>query len=147
MIICSRYFARSVPINYILLGYITFSESYLLMMICSKYTPQSVFMVFLLTTSGFIGMTSFALLTKDEVGPMFIMKGMMYGMVVCTLTMITSLFFLSNPIGFMIYSLMGACLALIYVGVDTMLIFDGHKYGIEHDDYIKAALFIYLDMI
>jgi hypothetical protein len=103
--------------------------------------------VFLLTTSAFVGMTMFALMTMREVDPMFILHGMMWGMVWCTITMFVSMFFIASPMMLMIYSLCGAMVALVYVAIDTMLIFGGQKYGIDQDDYIKASLMIYLDVV
>lgn len=67
MLICNKPLARQVPINYFILGFITLSESYLLSIICSEYTPESVLRVFVLTSSAFIGMSFYAMTTKIDV--------------------------------------------------------------------------------
>ena len=69
--------ARTVPINFVLLGVITVTESYILSMLTSQYKPQSVFEIFAMTCAGFIGLSFYAFKSKTDFTIYF---GMIYGM-------------------------------------------------------------------
>jgi FtsH-binding integral membrane protein len=57
------------------------------------------------------------------------------------------LIFFSTPLLVYIYSFFGTLMALIFVIIDTQMLLNNHKYGIGKDDYIRAALIIYIDFI
>ena len=133
-----------VPINYILLGFITFSEAYLLSMICAEYTPESVFQAFMLTTSAFVGTSIYAVTTKHDIT---IFYSIMWGSVFLFFGVMILMLFTSSPAIRLTYFFFGALFALFYVVIDTQMIMKNRKYGISYDDYIIGALILYLDFI
>jgi FtsH-binding integral membrane protein len=143
-LICNKEIARSVPINYILLAFITFSEGYLISLVCAKYTPASVFKVFILTTAAFGGMTFYAVTTKHDIT---IFYSVAAGVSMLTFAMFFVLLFTASPMLQMVYSFLMVILALLYVAIDTQVIMQSGKHGIGYDDYIVAALMLYLDFI
>ena len=108
--------SRWVPINYFLLLIITIGESYMLSMICTKYTPESVFMVFLLTCAGFVGMTFYAFFTKHDIS---IFYSVASGASMLMFTFSIILFFTHVPVLVLIYSVLGVLFGLVYVAIDT----------------------------
>jgi FtsH-binding integral membrane protein len=69
--------ARTVPINFILLGIITLTESYILSHITSEYKPESVFTIFAMTSAGFIGLSLYAVYSGRD---FTIHYGVLFGM-------------------------------------------------------------------
>ena len=143
-IICNRDLGRTVPINYALLGVVTVGQSYCLSMICAFYTPESVFMVLLVTTLSFVAMSLYAINTTTD---LTIFGSVLAGASMAMVAMAMILMFTNCPVLRMIYDLIGTVLALLFVAVDTQMIFNEKKHGIEFDDYILAAMMIYLDFI
>ena len=88
----------------------------MLSMICTEYTPESVFMVFLLTCASFIGMTFYAFFTKHDIS---IFYSVASGAGALMLTFSIILFFTRTPVLLMIYSCLGVLFGLVYVAIDT----------------------------
>ena len=143
--ICSTKFSRWVPINYILLIIVTAGQSYTLGLLCSEYTPESVFSIFVLTCASFAGMTFYAVWTKHDIS---ILYSIASGTTVCMITFAILLIFeITNSALTMVYSCLGVILALVFVAIDTRIIIKDRKYGIGVDDFIRAALLLYIDII
>ena len=143
-LICCKHVGRMVPINYVLLATITGCQSYLLSEICGEYTPESVFLVFFIASVSFAAVTLYALFTKRDVT---IHYSMMFGACACLLVVSILLLF-TNFSGMLIfYSALGTIVTLLFVVVDTQMIINDKKYGIGYDDFIVAALVLYLDFI
>ena len=113
---CNKRLARTVPINFILLGYITISESYLLSMVCAEYTPESVFFVFMITSAGFVGMSAYAILTKRN---LLIHMGVLWGMVIVSLCLFFLVLFTRMPMLILMYAGIGVLFMLIFIAIDT----------------------------
>ena len=143
-LLCCRSVARQVPINYILLLVVTVGQSYMLSLISSEYTPDSVLRVFLMTLAGFCGMTAYALTTKYDIS---IMYGVAAGAAVCMLTFGIILIFTRSSVLYLVYSALAVICALVFVAIDTQMIIKDRKYGIGCDDFIVAALILYLDIL
>ena len=47
----------------------------------------------------------------------------------------------------LVYTCFGVILALVFVAIDTRIIIKDRNYGITQDDYIVAALILYLDVL
>lgn len=58
--------SRKVPINYIVLGLFTLFESYMVSFVCYMYTPQSVILAATATLAATIGLTYYAMTTKED---------------------------------------------------------------------------------
>ena len=144
ILLCCRHIARTVPINYVLLLVVTIGQSYMLSLITSEYTPSSVFRVFLMTSVGFVGMTAYTLSTNTNLSAWY---GVAVGASVCMITLAIVLIFTSSSTMVLIYSTLGAILALAFVAIDTEMIIKSRKYGVTTDDFIVAALILYLDIL
>jgi FtsH-binding integral membrane protein len=108
--------ARTVPINFILLGILTVFESYILSHITSEYKPQSVFEIFAMTAAGFIGLSVYACYSKTD---FTIYLGVLFGMsFVLLAAMLLSIFIQSKPL-MMLFAAFGACFSMIFIVVDT----------------------------
>ena len=89
-------------------------------------------------------MSSYAVTTKHDIT---VYASMLWGMSACMLMFAIIMIFTASPLINMIYSFFGVGAALLYIIIDTQMIMNNRKYGIQHDDYIKAALMLYLDFI
>lgn len=108
--------ARQVPTNYILLAIITFTESYLLSIICAEFTPTSVISIAIITLSAFIGLTFYANTTKRDLTiPMSMMFGCTFMLLGITVVMI----FINVSFGFCIAVFFVTILELLFVMVDV----------------------------
>ena len=141
---CNKRLARTVPINFILLFYITMAESYLLSHIVAEYTPESVFFVFVITSAGFLGMSAYAILTKRN---LLIHMGVLWGMVIVSLSLFFLVIFTQMPMLILMYAGLGVLFMLIFIAIDTQMIIKGRKYGVGCDDYIVGSLILYLDFL
>ena len=113
-------------------------------LIASRYTVTSVFYVLCVTLAAMGGMTYYAVTTKQDIT---IFNSMAFGMSACMLMVAIILIFTASPFLNMVYAFFGVGAALLYIVIDTQLIMNNRKYGISYDDYIKAALMLYLDFI
>ena len=143
-LLINRRLARTVPINYIMLGIITLSESYFLSMIVAEYTPQSVFMCALITTAAFVGMTFQAVFTRSD---LTIYGTLIAGMLALMIVMAVMFLFTAIPFIVVVINVIGAAIAMLFVVIDTQLILQKRKYNITLDDYIVASLILYLDFV
>ena len=109
-----------------------------------KFISASVFKVFILTTAAFGGMTFYAVTTKHYIT---IFYSVAAGVSMLTFAMFFVLLFTASPMLQMVYSFLMVILALLYVAIDTQVIMQSGKHGIGYDDYIVAALMLYLDFI
>ena len=116
----------------------------MLSLLCSEYEPKSVFHVFVMTSASFVGMTLYALTTKHDISVYWSLAS---GASVCMLTFTILLFFINNKAVYLIYSMFGVILGLLFVAIDTRMIIKDRKYGIGLDDYVVGALLLYLDIL
>lgn len=144
MLSCSRTLARTVPVNYILLSLFTVSMTYYLMLICAWYTPESVLFALALTIAATVGLTVYAWKTKTD----FTYCGF-FLFSFCFILFFTGLFCLCFMSYYMllVYEALGVCLFSLYLIYDTQLVVGqmGQKFSI--DDYVLAALNLYIDII
>ena len=115
-IICSRTVSRSAPLNVILLGIFVVCEAYLVAYICHDYDPMLVAAALLITVAGFIGMTLYAFLTKND---LTIWYAWLFGISLAFLAFGLVFLFVYNKILYLIFCLIGVILGLIYVAFDT----------------------------
>lgn len=142
---CCTKVARTVPYNYMFLFGFTVCESVIVGFISAMYTTESVVMAAMMTAGIFFGLTAYAVTTKtDFTGMGGYLMAVLLGMCV---TSVVLMFFHS---AFMqtLQAGVGAILFSIYIVYDTQLICGGkHKQSFGVDDYVFAALNIYLDII
>ena len=143
-IICKKELGRKVPHGYLLLGFVTLCQSYIVTFVCSRYTPSSVVIVATITLSAFLGLSFYAMTTKRD---LTIFMSMAFGISFMMITMFFVMLFFAPPWMMMIYSFFGVIASLLFIIIDTEMIMKSRKYGITYDDYIKASLVLYLDII
>ena len=136
--------ARKAPQNYTLLFLFTITESYLVTCTTSFYDPQTILIAAILTASITIALTIYACTTKTDFticGGLFFVLGMVL-FVGCLL----SLFF-RNRIFQIIICCFSVVLYSLYLIYDTQLILGNKENKLQIDDYIFAAMSLYIDII
>jgi len=137
---------RKSPGNIVCLGIFTVFEAVMLGMVASTYDVEAVLMAVGTTAGVTLALTIFAFQTKID----FTGCG---GALLCVLVVfiISGIFFAFIPsprwaqIG---YSAVGAIIFSLYIIYDTQIMLGGnHKYSISPEEYIFAALNLYLDII
>ncbi len=136
-------YKNKVPHNYIILGIFTFSMSYMLAVMTSFFTPRSVILSGFLTLGVVIALTVYAFNTKTDFSYLY-----SFLFVSLFVFMIIGLFsFLFGPFFEMIYCIFGVLLFSLWLIYDTQCIMGkiGDVYTI--DDYVIAAIDVYLDIL
>jgi len=142
---CCESVARKHPINLILLGTFTIFESFLIGAISSRYKTDTLLIAVGITLAVVIGLTIFAFQTKID----FTGCGV-YLFVICLVFFVFGIFAMifRSKVLQVVYAAMGAGIFSIYLVFDTQLMMGGkHKYSISPEDYIMAALSLYVDII
>lgn len=143
-IVCCRSVARSVPLNYILLGVFTACESYLVSFICGTTNPKLVLMAAAMTCGVVIALTLYAYFTKTD----FTVMGSLMFVIACIMILFSIfMLFTQNKTLHIIYSCVGVLAFSIYLIYDTQLIVGNHENKLDVDDFIVGALMLYMDII
>ena len=143
-ITCCTKVARSVPINYVILGIFTLCESYLVSYCCVMTDPKLVVMAALMTLGVTIALTIYAVTTTTDItymgGALFIVS--------CALLFfgIFAIFTTNNTVH-ILYCVFGILFYGFYLIYDTQLIMGNGEYGLTIDDYVIGAVIVYLDII
>ena len=141
---CYQKIARKVPLNYILLLVFTLCESYIVSFIASRYDRDTVLIAASLTAAMTIGLTLYAIFTKTD----FTTCGGI--LMVCCVCLIfggiLSIFFHNKWLR-LILAILGVILFGIYLVYDTQLVIGKNKNKYSIDDYIMAAMNLYIDII
>ena len=142
---CVRSIGRSVPINYILLFAFTLCESYMLMLCCAKYNAEVVIAAAALTAGVTVALTIYAFTTKAD----FTWLGGMLFAGICILIVTGLLYYIIPPteVLYLLYCAAGVFIYSIYLIYDTQLISGKFGNAFEIDDYVIAAVNVYLDII
>jgi FtsH-binding integral membrane protein len=141
---CSQDLRRRVPHNFILLGIFTFAES-LTIGVLVAWSPGVALRAFIITTAMVFGLTLFAFQTKID---FTILNGFMFcALLIFSVVGLLMLFFPTGRLN-TVYAGFGVLIFSIYLLIDTQMLTGGnHKYQISPEDYIFAALTIYMDII
>jgi len=147
---CCGDIAKVYPYNYILLTLFTLVESYAVGVISSYYDTHIVMFATIITMGIIIGLTLFACQTKydfTEYGPYLIsllLALILFGFLNLFLCLCNSCQAQNT-----FYSVCGALLFSFFIIYDTQRIIGGnHKtYQFSEDDYVFAALNLYLDVV
>jgi len=144
---CCGDVARRVPYNYLFLFFVTTCQAIIVGFISAMYTTTSVMQAFCLTAGIFLILTAYATGTKSDFtgyGPYLLV-----GLCGLLLTSILCCFIAPSAMVRTIMAGAGSILFSFYIVYDTQLICGGkhskHRFGV--DDYVFAALHIYLDII
>jgi len=144
--VCIRKLRVSFPINFILLATFTIAESITLGMVSMLYETEAVIIAAGITTAIVFVLTIFAFQTKWDFT-------MMRGILVCVLFVFIIFGFImifvpQSKYLQMVYGGIGALIFSVYLVYDTQMMMGGeHKFSISPEEYIFAALALYLDII
>jgi hypothetical protein len=144
-VICCINIAKQFPYNYVFLFTITVLESVIVGFVSAMYTTESVLVAALMTGLIFGALTAYAFTTKSDftgMGPYLLafLIGLTFTSFLCM--------FYPSPMAQKVIAGAGAILFSFYIVYDTQLIAGGkHQQQIGIDDYVFAALNIYLDII
>ncbi|XP_020814976.1 protein lifeguard 1 isoform X2 [Drosophila serrata] len=142
---CCESVRRQTPTNFIFLGLFTAAQSFLMGVSATRYAPNEVLLAVGITAAVCLALTLFAWQTKYD----FTMMGgvLIVCMVVFLIFGIVAMF-MKGKIITLVYASIGALLFSVYLIYDTQLMMGGeHKYSISPEEYIFAALNLYLDII
>ncbi|XP_061178301.1 protein lifeguard 1-like [Saccostrea echinata] len=145
ILVCCDDVRRKTPMNLIFLGIFTLCESILLGAVTSHYDEVSVLLAVGITAGVCLALTLFAFQTKFD----FTMCGglLFVFLVILVIFGIFAAIF-HNKVLSVVYASLGALLFSFYLVFDTQLMLGGkHKYSLSPEEYIFAALNLYLDII
>jgi len=147
---CCQDLTKKFPQNYALLTIFTIAEGVLVGFTAAAYTWQSVALAAGVTALVFLSMTAYAWNTKtDFTGFAPYLVGALLALL-CFGFVISILNLCGVPMkgALMLYDLAGVLLFTMYIVFDTQMIIGGsHQVQFEIDDYVFAALNLYLDII
>ena len=143
-LLCVRSLARKVPVNYILLGLFTLAMSYMVSCTTIQYDPQTILIAALLTMAIVVALTIYACTTKTD---LTVCGGLLFAFGAVLFVASILAFFIRSKILNIVISAFSVLLFSIYLVYDTQLILGNHSLKLEIDDYIFAALNLYLDIV
>ncbi|XP_053966597.1 protein lifeguard 1-like [Anastrepha ludens] len=144
-IACCEGVRRSYPTNFILLILFTLAESVLVGCVAINYSPDTVLYAVGITTLVVLVLTLFALQTAIDFTACWAI--LLVALIVLLIIGIVAMFFPSRTL-LIVYCSLGILVFSFYLIYDIQLMIGGnHKYAISPEDYIFAALSIYMDVI
>lgn len=142
--LCSPNIYRNVPTNYIVLTIFSISFGYLIASETCQFAESSVLTALFFTIITVVSLTLYAWKTKSDFS--FCGGVLFVSLILVIFASIFLLFFNSTFLYMLILvgSLIIFCIYLIY---DTQLLIGGKMHKYSEDDYILAAIQIYLDIV
>ncbi|XP_063976605.1 protein lifeguard 1 isoform X2 [Diachasmimorpha longicaudata] len=143
---CCTNVRRKAPMNFIFLFIFTVAEAILLATVASSYNADAVLMAAGITAAVCLALTLFAFQTKyDFTGCHTVL---FVALVVLMLFGIIVTFIDGSKVMHLVYASLGALLFSFYLIYDTQMMLGGkHKYSVSPEEYIFAALNLYLDVV
>ncbi|KAK5965694.1 Glutamate receptor ionotropic N-methyl D-aspartate-associated protein 1a (glutamate binding) [Trichostrongylus colubriformis] len=148
VLLCCSSVRRSYPLNLIMLGIFTLATGYMVMATTSTYNVQSVLLALCMTTCSSAAIIVFAMFVKKDlttmIGIAYIMGTtlMFFG-----ITSIIACFAFNVTFLYTVYAALGALLSMLYLAIDIQLIMGGRKFELSPEEYIFAAMQIFLDIL
>jgi len=135
---------RTAPLNLILLGAYTLSQGFLVGIVSSFYQVDEVVYAIGITCAIVFGLTIYASSTKHD----FTMKGGMMFSAIMALSIggLVSMFYRGEFFHFLL-ACAGAAVFSMYIIYDLQMIMGDRKLNISPEEYIFAALNLYVDII
>lgn len=142
---CCNDVRRRTPTNFIVLAIFTFCEAFLVGTVSSFYDAKEVSMALGICAIVSFGLTLFAFQTKYD---FTMLNGFLFVSLIVLFCFGLVAVIVQNNIVNLIYASLGALLFCVYLVFDTQLMLGGnHKYSISPEEYVFAALNLYLDII
>jgi len=142
---CCSDFRRRWPLNIVLLGLFTLCEGFMLGSVASYYRSEDVLIAVGICAGVCLSLMIFAMQTKWDFTAF---GGILFVCVIVLFIFGIVAMIIPGKVITMIYASLGALLFSCYLVFDTQLMMGGkHKYSISPEEYIFAALNLYLDII
>jgi len=143
---CCEGVRRKFPTNLIFLGIFTGAEGFMLGTLCAHFEADAILIAVGITVGVTLGLTLFAFQTKIDFTNC---GGMLCALLVVLMIAGIILSFTGmGKIAQIGYGSAGALIFSLYIVYDTQLMMGGsHKYSLSPEEYVFAALNIYLDVI
>ncbi|XP_031831002.1 glutamate NMDA receptor-associated protein 1 lifeguard isoform X2 [Nomia melanderi] len=142
---CCTSVRRKAPMNFIFLFLFTIAEGFLLATAASTYSSHEVLLAVGITAAVCLGLTLFAFQTKFDFTAL---NGILFVALLIFVVFGLIAMIWHGRIMTLVYASLGALLFSIYLIYDTQLMMGGsHKYSISPEEYIFAALNLYLDIV
>ncbi|XP_030829095.1 protein lifeguard 2 [Strongylocentrotus purpuratus] len=142
---CTPDLRRRSPINIICLMLFTICEGVLLGLTCTYYDGTEVLLAIGITALITLALTLFAFQTKID---FTLMAGLLYVLLISLLMFGFFAAIFRSDFLYTFYCAFGAFIFSAYIVFDTQLLLGGkHRYSISPEEYIFAALNLYLDII
>lgn len=142
---CCPEVRRNYPINLILLAFFTLFEGILLGTVSSHYEKDEVLMAVGITAVVSLSLTLFAFQTKWD---FTIMGGLLFVFIIVLMCLGFLCLIIQSRYLSLFYASLGALVFSAYLVFDTQLMMGGkHRYSLSPEEYIFAALNLYLDII
>lgn len=148
VLVCCKGPRRKFPWNVILLFVFTLAMSYMTGSIASYYSTKAVFLALGITAVVCIAVTVFCFQTKVDFTKcqgLFCVLGIV--MLVTGIITAIVLSFKYIPWLHMLYAAMGAIVFTLFLAYHTQLLIGNRKHSISPEEYVFAALSIYVDII
>jgi len=146
---CCKNAMQSFPTNYLLLFGFTFFESIVIGFICSTHSQSVVLLSFFLTGLIVGCLTLYATFTGSDFTQMgdMLFAGLIGLCIAGFGVTLMGMMGISCPILTKFYAACGILLFTFYLVYDTQLIMGNHSASFGPDDYVFAAMNLYLDII
>lgn len=144
VILCCGDFRRKHPWNLISLSILTLAMSYMVGVISSFYDTDIVVMAVGITVLVCFTVIVFSLQTKYDFTSCY---GVLFVCVIVLLFFGILCIFLYSRILELIYASLGALIFTCFLAVDTQLLLGNKKLSLSPEEYVFAALNLYLDII
>lgn len=141
---CVEKARRVYPMNMLLLGAFTVAQAFLVGMITAYYNIEAVLLAFLVTAVAVFCITIFAINTKIDVTRWGTL--LLVALVAFVVLLLVGMFWV-NRILYLVIAGFACLLFSAYLLYDIQLVMGGRYYSISPDEYVFAALNIYLDII
>ena len=142
---CCEGVRRTFPLNMIFLGLFTLCEAFLLGTVAAHYDADAVLIAVGITAVVVFALTIFAFQTKWD---FTMMGGMLFVLVIVLFCFGIAAAIIQSKILSLVYASIGALIFSAYIVFDTQLMLGGkHKYSLSPEEYIFAALNLYLDIV
>lgn len=142
---CCESVRRNFPTNMIFLSIFTLCEGYLLGAVSSVYEKDEVLIAVGITAVVVLAITIFAFQTKYD---FTMMGGILFVALIILICFGFLMIFFHNRVLSIVYASLGALIFAVYLVYDTQIMMGGGKmYSISPEEYIFAALNLYLDIV
>lgn len=133
------------PMNLVFLFLFTICEGFVVGAVAGTYDLDEVVLAAVITVGITVGLTLFALQTKID---FTIFSGILFSiLLVLVMAGVIALFFPESRTFSLLYSSVAALLFSAYLVYDVQMIAGGRKHELGPDDFIQAALAVYLDIL